>query len=227
MGVDEGSWEKKKFFNLPLSSVCCLFSLDTEDKWVFSCDAVLDVTSPCSSRLFVLGISFVAVPVKQSERGLLWKVHRLWGISIATLYPLFYLRCVTQSCCRYVSQHLQVSAESDWQCCFPGMHYSNAPSLLNYTGTKDADVVTWTLAYSDMISLHILQRRYSHPSFTIVLAGNAHRLTSCDNTLKSSIASLTGCTITKWQFEARYFRRLDEYQSAVFAKKQSLRATRL
>lgn len=62
-------------------------------------------------------------------------------------------------------------------------------------------------------------RRHGNRSFTIVLPGNAHRLTSCDNTLKSSIASLTGCAIAKWQFEARHFQRLDGCQSGVLAEK--------
>lgn len=69
---------------------------------------------------------------------------------------------------------------------------------------------TCSCSYFSIISLFIMAlSQYGNQLFTIVIPGNAHRPTSSDNTLKSSITSFTNCTIPEQFFEVRRFQALD------------------
>lgn len=94
--------------------------------------------------------------------------------------------------------------------------------------------ILWLETLHKSFGLHILSQfhcsywrvdihfeRYGNQSFTIVLPGNAQRLTSCDNTLKSSITSFTDCTIPEWLFEVRLVQRLDGCQFGALAERRS------
>lgn len=56
---------------------------------------------------------------------------------------------------------------------------------------------------------------FGNRTFTIVQPGYAQRSTSCDNTLKGTIASFTDRTVPERLFEARRLEHLDRCQAGV------------
>lgn len=99
------------------------------------------------------GFPLLLFRCEQSDMGLLWGFTAWEELLSPTLYtPPRYLWRVTPRCLtvsqqrsrprRCTSQHLQVSTESepDWRHRFWRKHYSNAPSLLNYTSTR-SDII--------------------------------------------------------------------------------------
>lgn len=86
------------------------------------------------------------------------------------------------------------------------------PKWPDNNGQTHVFTTVWNLKFR--IHLHILTSflhiitmtfsRWDHQSLTIVLPGNSQRPTSCDNTLKCSIASFADGTVLEWFFEVRW-----------------------
>lgn len=81
--------------------------------------------------------------------------------------------------------------------------------------------MTWTGIQCSIVYLLIMRfSRCGNQSLTIVLPGNAQRLTPCDNPLKSNITSFTDGTVPEWLFKARCFHILNLCLSGIFTKKK-------